>query len=363
MSARRLTLATLFATVALLGMAPSAWADSPQGGWTDPAPSSKTNGVPVGVLDTSRPLRGVAEFGQGIAAVSFRLKQDAGVGASDPCSAISQVQPQQKAGGGSSHVDFAFKADFPCNRRYEVSVTVTPVQKPLRNDTDLTLDLFVDVAIAPAVTTGLTASLEGRQVALTWAAGDHEPDFTGFEIRRATGSGAFNALAEVGPGATSFTDADVPAAGGTFRYRVLGMRPGPATNTVVYSASGDTVIANVVPVRETTTTSASDDSSATTAPPATTGSEGDGAGSVHRVFQVPGRETPTTADSGFQETLPFGKHPAPTNAPGGSTAIARFDDGSGDDGQRQTFVLVAGGTAAFSWAMLLRYVSRRAAGG
>jgi hypothetical protein len=376
MKGRRLVAAALLAGAALLGAASSAWADSPQGGWTDPSPNGQIDGVPVAVLQTNGQLKGVAEFSQGIATVTFKLEKDAVARPDQPCSAASGVQPQNKAGGGSSHVEFAFTATFPCNRRYEVSATVTPVQKPLRRDSDLVLDLYIDVAIPPPATTGLDAAVAGRRVALTWdSAGQQMPDFEGFEIRRASGGGPFEALADVGTDATSYTDTAVPGAGGTFHYRVLQVRSGPEAGTVVYGPDGSTADAKVVPAETTTEPPAGggDGSTGAGGSGGTGGSTSSGAGtavlptghgtqSAHREFQVPGRETPTTVDSGFGQTLPFGKRkPGSSGAPGGS-AIANLDSGGGDDGRRQTLVLVAGGTTTFSWAMALRFMSRRAAG-
>ena len=49
----------------------------------------------------------------------------------------------------------------------------------------------------------------------------------------------------------------------------------------------------------------------------------------------------------------------PAGSPSGDPAVvATFDDPE-DDGKRQTALLVAGGGVAFSWAMALRFLSRR----
>jgi hypothetical protein len=73
------------------------------------------------------------------------------------------------------------------------------------------------------------------------------------------------------------------------------------------------------------------------------------------VFQPPRTRltTPTTADTGYKEALPF-KAPA-----GGDAAVVAHLDGS-DSSRRQSLLLVAGGTTAFSWAMALRFLTRRA---
>jgi hypothetical protein len=355
MTPRRLIVSVLLAGSALLVAAPSAWAATPTGAWTDPKQGSQAGGVPVGVLQADDPLRGEADFRDGIAAVSFRLTQDA-ANPGEPCAAVAGVQPQSKTYGGSIHVEFAFDAAFPCNRRYKVSATVTPVQKTLPNS-ELTLDLFVDVAIPPAATTGLEADVAGRRVAVRWDGAEHAPDFEGFVVRRADGSGPFRDLAELGADATSYTDSAAPAAGGTLRYRVVGFRSAPQAGTVVYGPDGPTAEATVVPLPGETIGDGSPASSGGGDAGATPSGQGTPSAPV---FQAPGPQTATTLDSGFQETLPFGRRSGPL--PGDSSAIARFDDGGDDQGRRQTFLLVAGGTTAFSWAMVLRFVSRRAAG-
>jgi hypothetical protein len=266
------------------------------------------------------------------------------------------VKPQSRPGGGG-RIDFSFDAPFPCNRRYQVRATVAPSQRPLRQDTPLVLNLWVAVAIPPPPTTGLTAEVgDDRSVALRWDATAHEADFQGYEVRRSAG-GAFAPIAEVGADGVTYVDRAVPADGGSLRYQVVGLRPGPDAGTTVFADAGSPAEVTVAAV------------------PAASGGSGGGGGagggsairpagsgpvqSVHRVFTPPRTvrlTTPTTADTGFQETLPFGQAQS-----SGDPAVVRLpaDDQSG---RRQTLLLVAGGTVAFSWAMALRLLTRRAAG-
>jgi hypothetical protein len=266
------------------------------------------------------------------------------------------MKEPQSAPGGSGRVSFSFAARFPCNRRYQVRATVAPAQRPLRQETPLVLNLWVAVAIPPAPTTGLAAEVGAdRAVSLRWDAAAHEPDFQGYEVRRSTGA-EFVPIGEVGPGGQTFVDRAVPPAGGQVRYQVVGLRPGPDAGTTVFADGGAPAEVTVAP--------APGGSSSSTGSDGATGANGAirpaGSGpvqSVHREFRTPGvarRTTPTTADTGYQETLPF----AP---PAGDQAVVRIDD-DGDSGQRQTLLLVAGGTTAFSWAMALRLLTRRAAG-
>jgi hypothetical protein len=357
--------ALVLAGGAILTQAPAASAATPTGAWLHPAPAGTRDDVPLAYLESPQPLEGYAEFDQGVAGVAFALVKDA-ADPDDPCSATPKVLPQSAPGGGD-RVEFAFDAPFPCNRRYQVRATVAPAQKPLRRDTPLVLDLWVAVAIPPAPTSGLTATVEGdRGVELHWDAAPHEPDFQGFEVRRSIDDGAFLPIGEAGAAATSFADHDVPREGGTVRYQVVGMRPAPDAGATVYADAGSPVTVSV----PATPTAADDpgatgDGNGTPRVPKVAGGgavlpTGSGQQSAHRVFKAPRAArstTPTTADTGYQETLPFQQRQAV--AAGDDAAVARLDE-DGDDGQRQTLLLVAGATTAFSWAMALRFLTSRA---
>jgi hypothetical protein len=149
------------------------------------------------------------------------------------------------------------------------------------------------------------------------------------------------------------------------RYQVLGMRPGPDAGTTVYSSSGSAAEVTVAPVPGAAPGSASGGTTGAGSHPTVAGGgavapTGSGQQSAHREIPSPlkGRSTtPTTADTGYQERLPF-QAPTPVAA-GDSAAVARVaDDGEGT--RRQTLLLVAGASTAFSWAMALRFLSRRA---
>ena len=354
----RLVAAALLASGALLALAPPSMADTPSGAWTDPAPHANHDDIPVAYLDSLRPLAGTAQFEGGIAGVSFNLVDTPDPG--DPCSATDKVQPQAAAGGGQ-RVEFAFDAPFPCNRRYQVRARVEPQQRPLRSDTALVLNLWVDVAIPPAPTTGVVAELTERTVVLRWDSVAQAPDFEGFQVQRALGDGDFEPVGEAGAHELSYVDAALPAEGGVFQYRVLGMRPGPEPGTTVFASSGSAVSVDVPRAPDADPGDDGDGDGPAVDPGGSSGSvrPGGGGAPVRRTFRTPSRTrrstTNTTVDTGFQETLPFG----PASPPSGDPAVvARLDDDG--EGQRQTLLLVAGGTTAFSWAMLLRFLSRRA---
>jgi hypothetical protein len=348
---------------ALVAWAPAAHADTPTGGWTDPAPTAELDGVPLAFLQQPQQLKGSADIRNGsIAGVEFKLVQDADGAAGTPCSAQDVVKTQTRGGSSSSHVDFAFDAPFPCNKKYKVRATVTPSPWFLHTPRDF--DLWVAVAIPSAPTSGLTATvLEGddRGVKLAWAGGGREPDFAGFEVRRAIGSGAFQAVADVAPGATSWIDEAMPRNGATLRYQVVAMRPGPEPGTTVFSDVGATVSATVAAAPGGTGTgSSSDDPDDASATPRRSGSgvpKGTASSKVHREFSVPGARTTTTLDTGFDEKLPFERRSGDEAA---GSSVVDFDDDEGGSTGRSTALLVGGASVTTAWAMLLRLLTRRA---
>jgi hypothetical protein len=150
------------------------------------------------------------------------------------------------------------------------------------------------------------------------------------------------------------------------RYQVVGMRPGPDAGTTVFADAGPVASATVEPAPTTpagTDSSGSGGSGADDGSAARTGSgvpTGNGVTSVHREFAVPGQVagTPTTVDTGYNERLPF-KPRAGDEAVG--TPLGADDSGSrGSDDARQRALLVGGAAVVFAWAMLLRFLSRRA---
>jgi hypothetical protein len=353
----------LLGIVALAGMvtaAPAAGADTPTGGWTDPGPVGDIGGVPVVYVEDERPLRGWAEFPSGVASVQFGLAGDAAP-AGDPCSAAESV-PAQTAAGGARQVQFAFEASFPCNRRYLVRATVVPRSRPLADDAPQALDLWVAVAVPPAPVSDLRATFASspRAVTVAWDTTSREPDLQGYEIRRSTDGGPFEAIADAAPSATSFTDAFLPPDGGELRYQVVSMRPAPDGDATVFAPTGSIAEVEVAAAPRGATVAASPGGSSDGGGSAlggqwAAGPTGTGVSSVRRVFQAPGsaRTTATTIDTGYQQHLPFGS--------GSGSAVATFEDGDG--AQRQTLLLVGGAVLAFTWAMLLRFLSRRPAYG
>ena len=359
---RKLALIALTAVGLLTLVAPHAYASIPNGAWTDPSVTGTYENTPMATLSEPQKLGGFAEFDQGIRSVDFSLRDDVD---GDRCSAKDGVAPQSATFGGAKRADFAFDAVFPCNRRYEVRAVVHPQPQPLRNDGDLVLDLWVAVALPPAPVSSLKATtLDGdeRGVSLKWNDANSQPDFSGYAVWRSVGDGDWSYVDAVGPSATSFSDHTVPRAGGEIRYKVFGVRPGPDPGSKVLAPSSPIAKATVAAYVPPTTVAGEG------------GTNGDGGGTSHPSIQVSGnaaprgvnrtfsRSSPTTLDTGFEQTLPF-QSPSDQqagNAPtAGGTAIATLND-DGDDTRRQTMLLVAGGTTTLSWALVLRYLTKRA---
>lgn len=361
---RALLALAVLAAGALLVLAPPAGAASPRGGWSSPAITGDDAGTPVATLQRPGPITGWAEFDQGIAGVGFTLVEDPSK-TGEPCSARGKVL-SQSAPGGANRIEFAFDAPFPCNQRYQVRATVAPEQRPLRDDTNLVLNLLVDVALPPAPATGVTADVGGdRTVTVRWGSEPQAPDFEGYRVERAVGDEPFRRVGEVGATQTSFVDGGVPDAGGTLRYRVIAMRPGPRGDTTVFAEPSSPAVAEV-PAAPGEATAGDGTQADGTGGDGGTGGTGGTSGTSPTVRRaqrgaITRRTTATTIDTGYQESLPFDRSASPTAPPPGDPAVvARLDDDSDDESRRQTMLLLAGGTAAFSWAMLLRLVTRRA---
>lgn len=362
MSARRVVAGLVLAVGSVLVPAAPAAADTPTGRWTSPQPTGTIDGVPAVVVTGADRLRGSAEYAAPIVSVSFGLARDA----TDPACSAQATTPPQTQPGGSNRVEFAFDASFPCNRRYQVEAIVEPSDRPLREDETLRLPLWVSVAVPPAPVSGLVAETvpaPGRGTNLRWDAATREPDFIGYEIRRATGEGPFRPIGEARPSAASFADVDVPAGGGSFRYQVVGMRPAPEGPDTVY---GEPVTAEIEVPPPTPDEPDGASVGGGRDGGVVGGGSSSGARTVTRTYRPPSggtRRTTTTLDTGFEETLPFSPQQQQQAAPpaGDPAVVARFEDDSPAEGNRETMLLVAGGGVAFSWAMALRLLLRRAA--
>jgi fibronectin type 3 domain-containing protein len=111
--------------------------------------------------------------------------------------------------------------------------------------------VILDPALLPA--TGLSlAQTQATEVDLAWT--DNSSDETGFDIQRATDGGAFQSIALVGAGVTSYADATV-FAGNHYDYRIYAVH-GSVDATLPATASIDTVTAPLAPTNLSVTESA-----------------------------------------------------------------------------------------------------------
>jgi hypothetical protein len=374
----------VLAAIALLLVlvAPTAHAQDANGysgGWTDPAASGERDGKPLAYLDSARPLTGQVSHPNGITRVSAVLVPDPDNPPADGCDA--SMDPNVAAEQNGTEVVFHVAATFPCNLVYEVRATAqanrgSGVGASTPPPYQMPLELAVAIPPAPvsSVEAKLTVDGDDRSVTLSWPA-NTEPDLLGYVITRVAG-GDTDTLGQVDAGEdTTFVD-DSPPAGKTSRYEVTAVRRGPDSD--VKQVPGPTTAVKVaVPAKDASadggtsgsTGGSGDEGLITqeTAPPAK------GQPNPNLLSQVrakdgskrPSLGPPTTLDSGFTETLPFGPgSPEAVGAPQGrDNAAIVFEEG--DDASpfsnKPTMTFIAGGLAVLVGAAVIFYVTRRAA--
>lgn len=348
----------------------SAQTDGYTGGWTDPAPTATHNDQPMTYLEAAAPLTGVVSHPNGISSVTAVLVPDPDAPVPAGCDAT--MDPVTAEPNGSS-VTFHVHATFPCNIIYELRATAQANQS---SDVGATkpdpfrLPLFVAAAIPPAPVQGVDAILEvdgsSRKVTLQWAAGS-EPDLLGYVVTRTT-SGDTKSLGQVDAGDdTRLADADPPA-GKTSRYDVTAVRRGPDDDHKQVAAAPAQVRVDVPARSETSSGSGGE-------PPLTTivsSGSSEPPPDPHLLSSVNAVGThgtpaspPTTLDTGFNPTLDYPK-PADDEvaAPVGDPAVVvTFDESGGESPweNRETMRFIAGGLALLVGALVVTYVTRRAA--
>lgn len=373
----RLLAAAGIAAGLLATVAPAGAQDGYTGGWTDPAPSREQDGKPVAYLDFPRPLVGQVSHPNGIESVNVVLVSG---GAGDGCAAQGEADPNAADGTGQS-VTFRFSATFPCNDIYEVRATAHAARgSGLADGTPppYSMPLLVAVAFPPLpvseVEAVLTVDGDDRDVVLEWPAND-ESDLLGYVVARVV-DGDRESLGQVDAGdVTEIVDHDPPA-GKTATYEVTSVRRGPDEEVPQVSAAPTVVTVDVPPEPDPVDESdgaGSDDgepplTSAATAPPQSASEPTPGGLSSVRTRGVaaPPQGPPTTIDTGFGETLPFvapepGEVAAPPTGDPAVVAEFEFDEGGSPLENRETMALIAGGLALFVGALVIVYVTRRAA--
>lgn len=264
---------------------------------------------------------------------------------------------------------------IPCNGTYTlVASAITTDDNAFFVSDSARLDRTVAVAAPAPTVTGVQATADGRTATVTWdRMVDNAPDLTGYILERKVGEDPFLELATVDAHEQSYEDSDLPAEGGEATYRVFATRPSPDGDKV--SAASDEAA--------TTFSAAPDDTTDTTGPDgATGGTEGtggaDGSGSTSsgdrasppRVFsgtflppllrpaaQTIGEPTtPNTADTGFDESLPYEQGEEDPVLP--NDAMASIFTG-GQPG-RGMAIPVATALVLAIWAFHLRMLARAA---
>lgn len=197
-----------------------------------------------------------------------------------------------------------------CNGAYAVTVTAHLQERCFLCSSGWqnveTHQLTGTLAIAaPAPSpTATTATAADRSVTIAWTpVADAPPDFLGYRVERVSASGTTATIAQLDDRtASSFTDADPPAEGGTTTYRVFGRRAGP---------SGE--------VQSTPTTATADVAAA----PGEPGEPGDPGqpGQPGGPGQPGDGPVPTSPGSGV--TTPGGRSPSITGGPGSTVRVPR----------------------------------------
>jgi hypothetical protein len=338
---------------------------------------------PTGTYSAQPTVSGRATHGGELGAEMDRVEMSWQSLTGHPSSACAVPGKQTFPGGsGVTEVGFSQTPEFPCNGHYAVVVDAYARSTALHGGDSSTASRDLTLRIPPARVTRLESASSGREVGLTWKASP-EPDRVGYLIDRRVGSGSYvegYAVTTV----SSFTDTDLPSAGGEVTYRVWSVRLGSKQDL---EAPEDYVSA------EHPSSSASADVDA--APPSTSsGGSGDGGGSgsgggsggsggggvtiattptggpapradlsgfaaLQRQVDEERRLRSTTTDPGFAETLPY-------DAEGGSggreLAGGPQDRSTFEDvvDRKAVLVPIAGGLLLFVGALQLRYLARRA---
>lgn len=379
---RRL-LATAALAVTVLAFTPPAGAqDGYSGGWTDPAPSKTRDDKPLAYIDRQQALSGQVSHPNGIQSVGVVYVPDPNNESTEGCGA--DAQPAVVEENGTTAV-FRMDATFPCNLVYEVRATAQArPSEGLGGSTPgpYVMPLLVAVAIPPAPVPVVDAYLDVNDpsVTLTWEAGD-EPDLLGYVINR-TVAGETETLGQVDVrDSLLFVDADPPA-GTSARYDVIAVRDGPDDEIEQVAAEPTSVVVDVPGEPEPDDDDASTDGGSSSGggddpvDPALAGdattNESQGrpdAGSLSsvRVRGAQGRPTPpTTADTGFSETIDYGEAGEGEAAlvPAGDNAVVALYDESitgSPWSDKETMSFVAGGLAVLTGAGVMLTVTRRAA--
>ena len=341
--------------------------------WRDPMATSSG----VAYLDSPRTLYGEVFHQRGIESVALVLVDDPDADELDgDCEPAPEPREDPVVERSATSAVFGMDATFPCNGRFLLRVTArAPGEGGIGGEGPATATLHLPLAVAlpPAPVPQVDAILEvdgdSRTVTLQWPASS-EPDLLGYVVTRVT-DGERETLDQLdAEDETELVDDDPPP-GETSTYEVTAVRRGPDAE-VEQVSSLPTAVDVEVPGDETTSdgdgTQNGDEPSLTTV---VTGAPEQGrpdAGSLSTVRSrgpAPAPSPPTTLDTGFVGTLPF-EAPAPGEVaapPAGDPAVVATFDTSEDPllKSKDAMSMIAGGLALFVGALVVVYVTRRAA--
>ncbi len=370
---RRILLVTGAALVTLLGLAPLGWAaPSAAGSWD----GSTLDAGPTNVTSSAYTLSGTFRH-------SPNRQIQVRVSATPAGSGACAIAPVALATAPTPRT-FNVTLSIPCNGTYSLIATATTTDNNAFFPSDsASLNRSVSVAAPAPTVTGVSAEGSGRLVAVTWDDMTQVvPDVSGYIVQRETSDGSFENLTDVGATTRSYTDNDLPDEGGDIAYRVLSTRSSPNGQQVSAASSAATTQYDAAP-RPTTTTGSSgttggsgdggtsatpgDGSTSDGTPGGTPGGTPSGV-SAPRVYSGtflppllrPATQTlspPTTADTGFDESLPYEPGSKDAELPRGES-LASIDT-PGQAG-RGLVIPVATALVLAIWAVHLRMLARAA---
>lgn len=278
-----------------------------------------------------------------------------------------------EAGGSGYHVDgtFQFEAVPPCNGMYPVELHAVASRAPrcglLRNEYCEPFQGYPSAVlpfeIAPIEPSDVTATANNdRSVKVTWTPPYNEddpapPDFLGYEVVRIAADDSEAVVATQLSDVTEFTDKALPAAGGTFTYEVVSLRPDANGEPFASdAAASEPVTVKAAPADSTSTVPSTPTNGNTggviTSPPRTRSS-----GSSTRPT-LPRPTTTTLPDQGYETELPYESEPGEEEARPPEDVLdlrERNDDGGTGLVRPVAVSLVLG-----LWAMHVLYVTRAA---
>lgn len=375
---RRLLLIAGAVLVALLVLSPApSAAQSTAGNWD----GSSLDPGPTSVVASAYTLSGTFRHSPNRVVKVTVSAAPAGSGA---CAIAPVTVP-----AASTPRTFNVTLSIPCNGTYSLVATATTTDDRTFFPSDsASLSRSVEVSAPAPTVTGVSAVGAGRSVTVTWDDMTQVvPDVSGYIVQRRSADGTFAHLAGVNVSDPSYADNNLPDEGGDIAYRVLSTRPSPNGEKMSAASAEATTSYDAAPRPTTTggsgnggTTATPDGTDGTDSTGSTPGGSGGSGGtggtpggspagvSAPRVYSGtflppllrPASQTlspPTTADTGFDDSLPYAPRPKNTVVPGGDSLASIETRGQADRG---LVIPVATALVLAIWAVHLRMLARAA---